>query len=308
MQNPKIIFMGTPEFAVPAMEAVNEKFGLSAVVTVPDKPQGRGLKLIPSPVKAKAEELGLKIFLPQSLKEEDFIEAVREIGPDIIVVIAFRILPKELYTLPSIASFNIHGSLLPKYRGAAPINHAIINGESATGLTSFILQDKVDTGNILLTKETDILPGMTAGELHDKLMPMAAELSIETIDILLKGSYQTISQNDSLASPAPKLFKENTVIDWNMSSKRVINFIHGLSPHPAAWTIMDGAVLKILKAVEADSNSLEPGQFSLSKKEFLIGTATGDIKILQLQPTNKKSMPINDFLNGYRGALQGMMI
>ena len=149
---------------------------------------------------------------------------------------------------------------------------------------------------------------MTAGELHDKLMPMAAELSIETIDILLKGSYQTISQNDSLASPAPKLFKENTVIDWNMSSKRVINFIHGLSPHPAAWTIMDGAVLKILKAVEADSNSLEPGQFSLSKKEFLIGTATGDIKILQLQPTNKKSMPINDFLNGYRGALQGMMI
>ena len=135
MQNPKIIFMGTPEFAVPAMEAVNEKFGLSAVVTVPDKPQGRGLKLIPSPVKAKAEELGLKIFLPQSLKEEDFIEAVREIGPDIIVVIAFRILPKELYTLPSIASFNIHGSLLPKYRGAAPINHAIINGESVTGFT-----------------------------------------------------------------------------------------------------------------------------------------------------------------------------
>ncbi len=305
MIKPKIIFMGTPEFAVPSLEAIYEKFGISAVVTVPDKPKGRGLKLIPSPIKAKALELGLTIFQPEKLKEEEFLSNIKEINPDIIVVIAFRILPRELYTIPKIASFNIHGSLLPKYRGAAPINHAIINGETQSGLTSFILQDKVDTGDILLRKSLDISPTMNAGDLHDALMPMAANLSLETIDLLLTGSITTLSQDNTLATPASKLFKENTKINWELSADQVNNFIRGLSPYPAAWTNFNGETLKISGIEKTDNSNLNPCEFIISKKEFLVGTSDFDIKILTLQPPNKKSMPVNDFLNGYRGLSEG---
>ena len=299
--------MGTPEFAVPALSAIHSKYGISAVVTVPDKPKGRGLKLIPSPVKEKAFELEIPVFQPEKLKDEDFIQSIRVLEPDIIVVIAFRILPRELFTIPKLASFNIHGSLLPKYRGAAPINHAIINGETRSGLTSFILQDKVDTGNILLKKEVEISQEMTAGELHDLLMPQAAELSIETIELLLKGNYTPLIQDESLSSPAPKLNKDNTLINWKKPAQQIINFIRGLSPYPTAWTNMDDAPIKILKALKIDSNNLEPGKYSITKKQFLVGTSDIDISITYLQPPNKKSMPVSDFLNGYRGANEGFL-
>ncbi|MBX3042200.1 MAG: methionyl-tRNA formyltransferase [Candidatus Kapabacteria bacterium] len=307
MTKPKIIFMGTPEFAVPALEVIHTKYGISAVVTVPDKPKGRGLKLIPSPVKEKALELGIEVMQPEKLKDEALIDRIKSISPDIIVVIAFRILPRELYSIPKIASFNIHGSLLPKYRGAAPINHAVMNGETRTGLTSFILQDKVDTGEMLLTSEVEITESMTAGELHDMLMPMAADLSISTIKMLFEGNFMPQIQDESLACPAPKLTKENTIINWDLPAEKIYNFIRGLSPHPTAWTIINGEQHKILGSEKLDTNFLDAGNYTIEKKKFIVGTAYGDLSIKHIQPPNKKAMLINDFLNGFRGNKEGKL-
>lgn len=307
MVEPKIIFMGTPEFAVPALEEIHSKYKVSAVVTIPVKIKGRGLKMIPSAVKIKADELNIPVLQPEDLKNQDFLEKINEINPDIIVVIAFRILPKILYSKAKIASFNIHGSLLPKYRGAAPINHAIINGETESGLTSFILQDKVDTGNILLQKTLKLNSEMTSGELHDLLMPLAAELSIETIELLLNGNYSPLIQDENIACPAPKLTKENTKINWAQTSQQIINFIRGLTPYPSAWTKMNDSTLKIHKAIKCNSNILKAGEFRIGNKQFLVGTIDSDILIQVLQPENKKSMPLNDFLNGYRGITEGLL-
>lgn len=305
MSKLKIIFMGTPEFAVPALDSIHSEYGVEAVVTVPDKPKGRGLKLAFSKVKEKALELKIPVYQPISLKDEDFLSTISNINPEIIVVIAFRILPRELYSMAKIASFNIHGSLLPKYRGAAPINHAIINGEKKTGLTSFVLQEKVDTGNILLKSEIDIDDEMTAGELHDLLMPLAADLSLSTIELLLSGNYSPIIQSDDEASPAPKLNKENTKLNWDLPAVKIINLIRGLSPYPGAWSNMDGNNLKIFKAVKTNSKTLSPKQYRIDKKQFLVGTTDYDISLLQIQPQNKNSMNISNFLNGYRGSETG---
>lgn len=305
MENPRIIFMGTPEFAVPSLEKIFNEFGVEAVVTVPDKPKGRGLKLVHSPIKEMALELGIPVLQPDSLKDESFLQTIREIMPDIIVVIAFRILPKELYTIPHIASFNIHGSLLPKYRGAAPINHAIINGEKVSGLTSFVLQDKVDTGNILLQRKVDIHNDMTAGDLHDLLMWVSAELSCDTINLLLEGNYQALAQDDLLASPAPKLFKDNTRIDWNNPAESIYNFVRGLAPYPTAWTLFEGNALKISKISILESKSLRVGEYKIDKQGFLVGCQDRDISLEILQAQNKRSMSFVDFLNGYRGIDNG---
>jgi methionyl-tRNA formyltransferase len=300
--------MGTPEFAVPSLEAIHSEFGISAVVTVPDKPQGRGQKVIPSPIKSKALKFNIPVLQPMKLKDEEFIEQIKSINPDIIVVIAFRILPKEVYTLAKIASFNIHGSLLPKYRGAAPINWAIIKGENKTGLTSFILKDTVDTGDILLIKEVEIEKSMNFGNLHDLLMPQAAELSIETINLLLSGHYSPKNQNDTESCPAPKLNKDNTKINWNNSSEDIINFVRGLSPHPTAWTTMNSNPLKIIEVNYFPSVKLEPGKFEITSKKFLIGTLNGSIECLRLQPQNKNAMNVADFINGYRGEKTGELV
>lgn len=307
MKNPKIIFMGTPDFAVPSLEILHKNFGIRAVVTIPDKPKGRGLKLTPSPVKIKAEELNIEFLQPEKLNDEDFINYIQQIDPDIIVVIAFRILPRELYSLAKIASFNIHGSILPKYRGAAPVNHAIINGEKESGVTSFILQEKVDTGNILLVKKININEEMTAGELHDLLMPMAAELAVDTVKLLLSGNHVPSRQDDNLASPAPKLNNENTLIDWTKSSEHIVNFIRGLSPYPAAWTYFNGEKLKILKAKKTDLKSDTPGTFLITDKNFYVAASDYIVDLTLIQPANKKLMTKNDFLNGYRGSPNGMM-
>ena len=313
----KIVYMGTPDFAVPALKALNEVYDVAAVVTVPDKPKGRGLKLAASPVKECALELGIQVLQPVSLKDEEFVNRMKEIAPDIIVVIAFRILPKAIYEIPTIASFNIHGSLLPKFRGAAPINWAIINGEQVTGLTSFILQEKVDTGSMLLQKVW-LIPenegkGTTAGELHDALMDISSGLALDTCDLLYSDKYKALAQDESLASPAPKIFRDTAKIDWNKEPLYVRNFINGMSPSPGAWTNFEGKSLKIYRtqigcSVSNPDTFGEPGSYVIKDGKFLVQCKSGLIELLEIQPEGKKAMLVSDYLKGFRGAPNGSFI
>ena len=299
--------MGTPEFAIPALKKVNEIYGVSAVVTQPDKPKGRGQHLAWSAVKECAIELGIPVIQPISMKDPDFISELSGLKPDIIVVIAFRILPPEVYELASIATFNIHGSLLPKYRGAAPINWAIINGEKETGITSFILKQAVDTGDILLQKKIHIGNEDTFGDIYKILSELSADLTLETIDVLSSGKYSVSQQNNELATPAPKIFKEHCKIDWTKNADYTVNLIRGLSPVPSAYTIFNGDNLKILKAHKCTKNQLEPGHYKITAKEFAIGCEDAAVSITELQPAGKKVMKIEDFLRGYRGLAKGTL-
>lgn len=305
MTNPKIIFMGTPEFSVPTLKALNDEFGVAAVVTVPDKPKGRGRKVKPSPVKKAAEELGINVLQPSSLKDPEFIEQLESYEPDIFCVVAFRILPEEVFSIPKIASFNIHASLLPKYRGAAPINWAIINGEEETGVTSFILEKKVDTGNVIAQKKTAIEENMTVGELHDKLMPLSAELAVETVQKLAEGNYTLKEQSDSEATPAPKIFRKDCEINWNQDAEKVKNFINGMSPIPGAWSNFDNKTTKFLKAEVSDKINSEAESYLIENDKLKIQTTTKSVKILKIQPEGKKAMKIEDFLKGFRGEKKG---
>lgn len=299
----KIVFMGTPEFAVPSLEKLANHFDIAAVVTVPDKAKGRGQKLSYSPIKEKALELGLKVLQPDSLKDEEFISDLKYINPDIICVIAFRILPESVYTIAKIASFNIHGSLLPKYRGAAPINRAIMAGEKKTGLTSFILKKQVDTGDILLKKEVDISKNMTAGELHDLLMPLAAELSLDTINLLQTNDYTPLMQNESEVCPAPKIFRDECLINSNVNYIIGKNHILGLSPYPSAFMFLGDIEVKIIKVTISEEN-IPCGEFKISNK-FLLGFESGTLEVLELKVQGKQSTKIKDFLNGWRGIKEG---
>ncbi len=305
--NPKIVFMGTPEFAIPALKKVYEKYGIVAVVTQPDKPKGRGQHIALPVVKECAIELGIPVHQPISLKDADFLAELAAMKPDIIVVIAFRILPPEVYELASIASFNIHGSLLPKYRGAAPINWAIINGEKETGLTSFILKQAVDTGDILLQRKIAIAQEDTFGDIYNALSELSAEITLETIDTLINGNYSALPQNNQITSPAPKIFKEHCRIDWNKPAVHIVNLIRGLSPTPSAYTMFNGENLKILKAHKCKKNQLEPGHFKITAKEFTVGCSDAAVDIIELQPAGKKVMKLEDFLRGYRGNTKGVM-
>lgn len=307
-EKPNIIFMGTPEFAVPTLEILHDKFTVKAVVTACDKPAGRGKKIQFSEVKIKALELGIPVLQPEKLKDGEFINQLKEFSPDIIVVLAFRILPEEVFSIANIATFNIHASLLPQYRGAAPINRAIMNGERITGITSFILEKIVDTGNILLQKTINITDGMTAGELHDIMMPLSAELSVDTCNLLLDGNYKLIKQDDSNASPAPKIFPEDCRINWNDNARNIRNFIHGLSPYPSAWTIWDGKRIKILRAEFINSKSMSIGEFQIEKNTMAVQCKDACISILELQFPGKKPMKITDFIRGFRGNMQGRFL
>lgn len=298
---PNIVFMGTPEFAVPTLVNLNERYGVKVVVTVPDKPQGRGKKVLPSEVKNKAVELGIPVLQPERLKDENFINELKDYTPDIIVVLAFRILPEEVFSISKIATFNIHASLLPKYRGAAPINWAIINGEKTTGLTSFILEKKVDTGNILLQKTIDIPDGATAGDLHDLMMPEAAQMAIDTCNLLLTGDYKLMKQDDNLATPAPKIFPDLCKINWNQHAEVIRNFIHGLSPFPGAWTIWNGVRLKILRVEFSCCGKSESGRFSIMDVAMNVQCEKGIISLQEIQLPGKRPMRIQEFLRGYRG-------
>lgn len=299
-----IIFMGTPDFAVPSLEIlVKNGCAVSAVVTAPDKPRGRGQHVSVTPVKQAALAYSLPVLQPESLKDPEFISRLSNLKPDIIVVVAFRILPREVYTTASKGAFNLHASLLPKYRGAAPINWAIINGEQESGVTTFFLQDKVDTGNVLLQKRIPITDGMTAGELHDRLSDIGASAVLETVRLIESGKAAPLPQNDLLASPAPKIFKETCRIDWDRPATEVRNFVRGLSPYPAAWTTLNGKGIKIfeVRKTEYGIQKSESGSLSTHDGErMFVKTKNEWLEIVDLQLEGKKRMSAEEFLRGYR--------
>ncbi len=297
----KIVFFGTPEFAIPALQKILEsKHSLEAIVTAPDKERGRGRKIQFTPVKEFALQHNIKVLQPAKFKDENFIGELRNIRADLFVVVAFRILPKEVFTIPPEGSFNLHASLLPKYRGAAPIQWALIKGETETGVTTFFLKEKVDTGNIILQRKVKIEEEDNFGTLHDKLAEVGAGLVVETIDLIEKGDYQLTEQDNSLATPAPKITKEICKIDWDKPAKEIHNLIRGLSPYPAAFFEHDGKTYKIYSSEVVEHPALEPGKIHSTKNELFIGTKDKTLKILEIQPQGRKRMTAGEFLRGYR--------
>ena len=306
-----IVFMGTPDFAVPSLEILlKHKYTISAVVTAPDKPRGRGQQVSFTPVKESALTHSLNVLQPVSLNDREFVSAIASLTPDLIVVVAFRILPESVFTIPAKGSFNLHASLLPKYRGAAPINWAIINGEKESGVTTFFLQNKVDTGNVILQARVALTDEMTAGDLHDVLADVGAEIVLQTVRLIELGRVEPRKQDDTIATPAPKLFKETCRINWKKPAPVIHNFIRGLSPYPTAWTTHNGKVIKIYKSsldteyriqnTEDGSRESEPGTIVQIEKKLFIQTADELIGILELQQEGKKRMSAEEFLRGYR--------
>jgi methionyl-tRNA formyltransferase len=293
--------MGTPEFAVPSLRTLIENsYEISAVITAPDKPRGRGQQVSFTPIKEFALQHNLPILQPENLKDQKFIADVRHIAPDLIIVVAFRILPREVYTIPKLGSFNLHASLLPKYRGAAPINWAIINGEQDTGVTTFFLQDKVDTGSILLQTHVQIGVNDTAGDLHDKLSEAGAEIVLRTVRLVEFGKTQPYLQDDTLSCQAPKIFKEDCRVDWKKSAQQVHNFIRGLSPHPAAWTTHNGKIIKVFRTKLTKTQSAKAGIIVQRTNNTLsVGTGNGIVSILEIQQEGKRRLSIEEFLRGY---------
>jgi methionyl-tRNA formyltransferase len=309
----RIIFMGTPEFAVASLKALVENgYNVVGVITMPDKPAGRGYKLQPSAVKTYALEQGLTILQPEKLKDETFLKELKQLNADVQVVVAFRMLPETVWNMPPRGTFNLHSSLLPQYRGAAPINWAIINGEKETGVTTFFLTHEIDTGKIIFQEKTAISEDDNAGSLHDRLMLMGADLVQKTVDAIIDGTVQSVSQNklyenEADLKPAPKIFKETCRIDWNKSTREISNFIRGLSPYPAAWTeLPDGDnthTFKLFscKAIEKDTQKLPAGTIKTDHKTFLhIAVKNGFADVTDIQMSGKKRMKISDFLNGYK--------
>lgn len=298
----RIVFMGTPEFAVPSLRILlDNNYPVVAVVTVPDKPQGRGQKLIPSPVKHFALQHNLPILQPQSLKDTQFISQLRMLAPNLFVVVAFRILPKEVFSIPTHGTFNLHASLLPKYRGAAPIQWAIINGEKETGVTTFFLQETVDTGNIILQARVPIGPDETFGELHDKLADVGAEIVLHTVRLIEMGKATLHPQNEAEATPAPKIFKPHCRIDWTKTAQQIHNLVRGLSPSPCAYTIVEKKTLKIYRTKTDDTTSGDPpGTVCETNGTIVVATGSGSIHILELQLEGRRRMSAEEFLHGYR--------
>ncbi len=300
-----IVFMGTPDFAVPSLEILlKNNYTISAVVTAPDKPRGRGQQVSYTPVKEFTQKHSIPVLQPDSLKDPQFITTLTDLKPDLFIIVAFRILPKEVYSIPIKGSFNLHASLLPKYRGAAPINWAIINGEKESGVTTFFLQDKVDTGNIILQKRIAISEEMTAGDLHDALSKIGSQAVLDTVQLIEKGNVNPQQQDNSSASPAPKIFKETCRIDWNQPVRKIHNFVRGLSPYPAAWTVHNDKQLKIFRSKNSETkiqnSEFNPGSIVIDNNKIFVRTADGMIEILELQKEGKKRMNTEEFLRGYR--------
>jgi methionyl-tRNA formyltransferase len=301
----RIVFMGTPDFGIPSLEKlIKSKHEVVGVVTGPDKPRGRGLYLSESPVKKFSREHNLKVFTPENLKSDDFFYSLKELPFDISVVVAFRILPERIFSLPPLGTINLHASLLPKYRGAAPINWALINGETKTGLTIFFIQKKVDTGDLILQKEIDIFPEETFGELHDRMAKMGADLLLETLDLIERGEAKPIKQDDAQATPAPKITPEHCRIDWSKEAVQIKNQIRGLSPLPAAFTWYKGKILKIFKAEALGETTFSDGFGEVvesdGKEKIWIKTRKGILNILEVQPEGKRKMSAEEFVRGYR--------
>lgn len=302
-----IIFMGTPEFAVTSLKTLLDKgYNVKAVVTTPDKPAGRGKNIQFSDVKKFALEHNLPILQPEKLKSPEFLAQLKEIDADLFVVVAFRMLPKEVWAMPKRGTINLHAALLPDYRGAAPINHAIINGETETGITTFYIDEQIDTGKIIMQERCAIEPEDNIGTLYDKLMFIGAEAVCKTVDIIASENVNAIEQ-DSIRTeglhPAPKITKEFCQINWNNKSIDIHNFIRGLSPYPAAWCYLkDDITAKIFtSAYSIEKHNLEAGTFVSDNKSFLkVATQDGFVSILELQMQGKKRMAIKDFLNGFK--------
>jgi methionyl-tRNA formyltransferase len=306
----KIIFMGTPEFAVPSLNKLYEAgYDIVGVVTAPDKPAGRGMQLSESAVKKYAVENNLSVLQPEKLKDPVFIETLQSLNADLQVVVAFRMLPEIVWNMPPLGTINLHASLLPQYRGAAPINWAIINGEKQTGVTTFKLQHQIDTGNILLQEKIPVADDETAGSLHDKMMYTGAQLLLQTIRQIENGTIQEMVQPStpdlSVLKSAPKIFNETCEINWNQPVDKIYNLIRGLSPYPTAFTYLDEKKLKIFSSEKEKTNeSNEPGKIVTDHKTFLKFCATdGYISLKEIQLEGKKRMNIQDFLRGYRGKI-----
>jgi len=295
--------MGTPEFAVPSLQILVENgFHVVAVITAPDKPKGRGQKLATSPVKDYAVSQNIPVLQPTNLKSPEFIEELRSYQANLQIVVAFRMLPEMVWDMPEIGTFNLHASLLPQYRGAAPINWAIINGEKETGVTTFFLKHEIDTGNIIFQEKEPIEEDDNVGDLYGRLMERGAGLVLKTVQAIQTGDYPQLAQNESgEIKHAPKIFKETCEIDWSKSSEEVYNFIRGLSPYPAAWTMINDTQFKIYKAekLELTSAGEKPGDYSTDNKTYLhIQTGGNALSIKELQMEGKKRMEIEDFLRG----------
>lgn len=308
----KIVFFGTPDFAVESLKRLVEGgYNVVGVVTMPDKPAGRGHHLLQSDVKKYAVDNGLHLMQPVKLKDENFVNELRSLNADLFIVIAFRMLPEVVWTMPPLGTFNLHASLLPKYRGAAPINWAVMNGDTVTGVTTFFLKHEIDTGDVIQQKSLPIHRKDNVETIHDGLMMMGADMVIETVDAIISGSVKPIPQSDLLAAdeeptPAPKIFKETCKIDWKWNAERVYNHVRGLSPYPAAWTeIKDGVgkvhSIKIFATNEPDSLSekLIPGSIVSDGKRMWIACDDAKIEILSLQVAGKRRMPTADFLRGF---------
>ena len=306
----RIVFMGTPEFAVTSLKALVENgYNVVGVVTAPDKPSGRGLQLHQSDVKKYAELCGLPVLQPGKLKDETFLQKLKSLEADLQIIVAFRMLPEVVWRMAPLGTFNLHGSLLPRYRGAAPLNWAIINGDLTTGVTTFLLKQEIDTGNILFQEEVQIGPEENLGELHDKLMVIGANLVIKTINALACGQVKPLPQSSLIIDPdrlhAPKIFKETCKIDWHKPAAAINNLVRGLSPYPAAWTSFVGkgteTGVKIFKAkVENNLHNLQPGEIISDNKTYLkIACADGFLQITDLQLAGKKRLETAPFLRGF---------
>ncbi|MBN2349727.1 MAG: methionyl-tRNA formyltransferase [Bacteroidales bacterium] len=307
----KIVFMGTPEFATASLQKLIEdkSISVSAVITAPDKPAGRGKKLQESPVKLFVADKNIPVFQPANLKDPSFIEELKSLDADLFVVVAFRMLPEIIWSMPPLGTINLHASLLPDYRGAAPINWVIINGEKKTGVTTFFIEKEIDTGNILFSDEVNITPDDTAGDLHDKLKITGADLLVKTVKAIQHGNFSITRQQEIAAGvslkSAPKIFKEDCRINWNDTPENIHNFIRGLSPYPTAWTEISKSdthlSLKIFKAEPVfKEHNFTPASIHTDNKIFLkVAVNNGFINILELQLEGKKKLHVSEFLRGF---------
>ena len=313
----RIVYMGTPDFAVESLKALVEGgYNVVGVVTMPDKPIGRhGSVLQASPVKQYAIEKGLKVLQPVKLKDESFVEELRSLNADLQIVVAFRMLPEVVWNMPRLGTFNLHASLLPQYRGAAPINWAVINGDTETGITTFFLQHEIDTGRVIQQVKVPISDTDNVGDVHDRLMMLGGQLVVETVDNIINGTVTSVEQDDMLAEgeelrPAPKIFHDTCRIDWNgMNMKQIYDFIRGLSPYPAAWTeLVNGDKVLSVKIFEAEKIPADSSQYNRGailtdgKSEVKVAVDGGYVRVKTLQIAGKKKMQTEEFLRGYKFA------
>lgn len=306
----KIVFLGTPDFAVESLRRLHEGgYNIVGVVTMPDKPAGRGHKLLHSPVKQYAVANNLHLMQPVKLKDPAFVDELRSLNADLFIVIAFRMLPEVVWSMPPMGTFNLHASLLPKYRGAAPINWAVINGDSETGVTTFFLKHEIDTGDILRQERIAINPEDNVGDVHDRLMMLGADLTLDTVEHILAGDLRPIPQDELITdiepTPAPKIFKDTCRIDWNKSAEEVHNLVRGLSPYPAAWMTIerDGEefTAKVFTTAVTDTPSTDaPGTIKADGDKIFVATADNMIEIKELQLAGKRRMTAAEFLRGFK--------